>query len=513
MTPAPPSIPWRSHPPTFELPLEEHGLQWVHPDILLAHPLDDRDAVFVAPGCDRTADGLGADANRYRRWMKPLVNGWEHPMVGHGPPAWPEAPVFRAIRCFARFRPPARARCSPTAGAVRRPGGASGAAAGTSAQCGHRHDASDCRACGRLAVSQGWGGVLASAMYALRIAGGVIRLDTEVTDVEAVETLGPVFFDTGPHALARTAHALAGWIRGSTAPVSVRAGGVQGGLCALGADSLAGWRGSRRRNGASWGSSMKSRSKRACTSGRIAQRPYVPAQQSGADRGCGHWDHHMGWATATCRPTVQWTRPTPSKPSSSGAAPAFDVVLARHTMGLRTSSSTTSTMWVATSTASRYFDPAARASHCSGHPVSTPDPRGSARRAVHPEVGLWDGWPLPWQQPFRRSPCACLRVRVHLRASHRGRAFGTSHPESIRTHFVRHSIDRSTTSMPMGSTAWIAGTAGGAGELEEPLGFLAGEANGSRHLARTGPTCSARCTTMSPLRPKSRLRGRTSHAG
>src|SRR5579859_7027862 len=28
-----------------QLPLREHGLAWIHPDVVLAHPLDDGDAV------------------------------------------------------------------------------------------------------------------------------------------------------------------------------------------------------------------------------------------------------------------------------------------------------------------------------------------------------------------------------------------------------------------------------------------------------------------------------------
>jgi phytoene dehydrogenase-like protein len=55
------------------LPLAEHGLEWVHPDIPLAHPLDDGSAAVLERSVEATADTLGADARTYRRLMGPLV--------------------------------------------------------------------------------------------------------------------------------------------------------------------------------------------------------------------------------------------------------------------------------------------------------------------------------------------------------------------------------------------------------------------------------------------------------
>jgi phytoene dehydrogenase-like protein len=56
------------------LPLAEHGLEWVHPDVPLAHPLDDGTAAVLERNVDTTADGLGADARAYRKLMGPLVS-------------------------------------------------------------------------------------------------------------------------------------------------------------------------------------------------------------------------------------------------------------------------------------------------------------------------------------------------------------------------------------------------------------------------------------------------------
>src|SRR5215212_8181260 len=53
------------------LPLEEHGLQWVHPEAPLAHPLDGGEAAVLERSIGETAAGLGPDAAAYRRLMEP----------------------------------------------------------------------------------------------------------------------------------------------------------------------------------------------------------------------------------------------------------------------------------------------------------------------------------------------------------------------------------------------------------------------------------------------------------
>lgn len=77
------------------LPLVEHGLEWVHPDVLLAHPLGpDRGAVMVR-SLEETAAGLGADADRYLSLVGPVTESWDRleesilgPIV-----SWPEHPL------------------------------------------------------------------------------------------------------------------------------------------------------------------------------------------------------------------------------------------------------------------------------------------------------------------------------------------------------------------------------------------------------------------------------------
>jgi len=59
------------------LPLEEHGLEWIHPAIPLAHPLDDGTAAVLERSIETTSRKLGSDAAAYRKLMAPLVAGWD----------------------------------------------------------------------------------------------------------------------------------------------------------------------------------------------------------------------------------------------------------------------------------------------------------------------------------------------------------------------------------------------------------------------------------------------------
>lgn len=51
------------------VPLARYGATWVHPDVPLAHPLDDGSAVLLERSVEATAAGLGPDAAVYRRLM------------------------------------------------------------------------------------------------------------------------------------------------------------------------------------------------------------------------------------------------------------------------------------------------------------------------------------------------------------------------------------------------------------------------------------------------------------
>ena len=60
------------------LPLDKHGLEWIHPEVLAAHPLDGGRAALLYHSIDRTAEGLGdRDGRAWRRLLGPAVGAWE----------------------------------------------------------------------------------------------------------------------------------------------------------------------------------------------------------------------------------------------------------------------------------------------------------------------------------------------------------------------------------------------------------------------------------------------------
>ena len=106
------------------LPLADYGLEWIQPDLPLAHPFEDGTAVALHQSLDCTAQNLGRDGPAYRRLMAPLVANWDkiareflgplrlprHPlaMAGFGIRAlWPAATLgrtlFRAEQAHALF--------------------------------------------------------------------------------------------------------------------------------------------------------------------------------------------------------------------------------------------------------------------------------------------------------------------------------------------------------------------------------------------------------------------------
>ena len=56
-----------------DLPLEDFGLEWIKPDVSVAHPLDNRPSVLLRTSLAETAEGLGADAQRYERLLRPFL--------------------------------------------------------------------------------------------------------------------------------------------------------------------------------------------------------------------------------------------------------------------------------------------------------------------------------------------------------------------------------------------------------------------------------------------------------
>jgi phytoene dehydrogenase-like protein len=60
------------------LPLERFGLEWIQPEIPLAHPFDNGSAASLCKDIEVTAEQLHDDSGAYRRLMKPLARNWEN---------------------------------------------------------------------------------------------------------------------------------------------------------------------------------------------------------------------------------------------------------------------------------------------------------------------------------------------------------------------------------------------------------------------------------------------------
>lgn len=88
------------------LPLERYGLEWIQPDLPLAHPLDNGQAAFLARSLDETGESLGVDAEAYKKLMGPLVENWETIMGAFHGPLRPQAILAHPFK-LAQFGLPA----------------------------------------------------------------------------------------------------------------------------------------------------------------------------------------------------------------------------------------------------------------------------------------------------------------------------------------------------------------------------------------------------------------------
>jgi phytoene dehydrogenase-like protein len=57
------------------LPLAQHGLEFIYPEIAAAHPLDDGSAAVLTRSLEETARSLGSDADTYLKLMRPIAEG------------------------------------------------------------------------------------------------------------------------------------------------------------------------------------------------------------------------------------------------------------------------------------------------------------------------------------------------------------------------------------------------------------------------------------------------------
>ncbi|MEO6523765.1 MAG: NAD(P)/FAD-dependent oxidoreductase [Mucilaginibacter sp.] len=79
------------------LPLAQFGLEFIQPDLPVAHPLDNGTAVVLKRSLTGTAELLGADRQNYLDLMEPVVKNW--PLIAAdvlGPLHYPKHPIAMA---------------------------------------------------------------------------------------------------------------------------------------------------------------------------------------------------------------------------------------------------------------------------------------------------------------------------------------------------------------------------------------------------------------------------------
>lgn len=83
-----------SSPYLQTLPLEKHGLHWIHPEICAAHPLDDAPPAILTNDVSETAFYLKEDEKKYLSIVEPIIENWEDLTKDFlGPLRFPNHPV------------------------------------------------------------------------------------------------------------------------------------------------------------------------------------------------------------------------------------------------------------------------------------------------------------------------------------------------------------------------------------------------------------------------------------
>ncbi|MFB7027751.1 MULTISPECIES: phytoene desaturase family protein [unclassified Streptomyces] len=201
--------------PVFKtMPLDRYGLEWLHPELPMAHPWDDGTAAVLARSVAETAASFGPrDAGAYRRLVAPFRGRWDTlaadfmqlPLT-----ALPRDPVTLARFGLAglppstwlmrRFRDEkARALFAGLVGHVIAPldGFATGAVGLVFALAAHA---------GGWPLPRGGSQSISDALTAyLKDLGGAVHTDFEVKRLDDLPPARAYVFDTSPTALARIA--------------------------------------------------------------------------------------------------------------------------------------------------------------------------------------------------------------------------------------------------------------------------------------------------------------------
>jgi phytoene dehydrogenase-like protein len=215
--------------PAFDaMPLARHGLEWLQPELALAHPFPDGTAAVLTGSVGESAMSLGSrDAGAYRRLVAPYLGHWDTLAQDFLRTPWDGLPrdPYRWVRFGLDALQPASLLSRRFGGAKAR-----GLFAGLAA---HAIAPTSGLATGGIALlfalaahERGWpvprGGsqAISDALASyIREQGGTIRTGTEVKRLDELPPARAYVFDTSPTALARIAglgHAYRGYRYGAS---------------------------------------------------------------------------------------------------------------------------------------------------------------------------------------------------------------------------------------------------------------------------------------------------------
>jgi len=190
------------------LPLEDHGLEWIHPPAPLAHPFDDGTAAMLERSTEDTGATLGPDAEAYKNLMDPLVEDArriEDTLTGS--PQAPRHPLVLAVAGLRSLRS-ARGVAEVMFEGEKAMGLLAGNAAHSFLPMEKRPSALFGFVLGTLGHAFGWplpkGGSqkIADALASyLRSLGGEIYTGVRIRSVEEVPRTRTVLFDVTPRQL------------------------------------------------------------------------------------------------------------------------------------------------------------------------------------------------------------------------------------------------------------------------------------------------------------------------
>ena len=198
------------------LPLARYGLEWVHGDAPLAHPLDDGSAVLLERDLSATESELGRDGTAWRKLMEPFAQRWPQFADGCLGPLLrvPPHPILMARFGWEAVLP-ARRLADRHLKSVRARALFAGLAAHSFLDFDEPLSSAAGLMLGIAAHAVGWpvprggAGALASALIAhLQTLGGVVHSSRPI-DAHSFQDLtrdsSIALFDTAPHALAAIA--------------------------------------------------------------------------------------------------------------------------------------------------------------------------------------------------------------------------------------------------------------------------------------------------------------------